>query len=183
MLADEQRSQGEEQRDEGWLTLTEMRTWLAFWGAVYVVNAALDRDLRAQSELSHSDYLILATLSNAPEHRLRMSELANKLFRSRSRMTYEIIQLEQAGLVRRENCPTDKRGAVAVVTGEGLQMLRMVTPRHATTIRRIFFDQLTDEQAQKMDEALWAIVSGQGQAESLESIIAREMLGRPDGME
>jgi len=181
MPSDEQRSEMEE--EQGWLTLTEMRTWMAFWGAVYVVNAALDRDLRAQSELSHSYYLILATLSNAPEHRLRMSELANKLFRSRSRLTYEIIQLERAGLVRRENCPTDKRGAVAVVTHEGLHMLRTVAPRHVATIRRIFFDQLTDEQAQKMDEALWAIVSGQGKAENLESIIEREMLGRQDERE
>jgi DNA-binding MarR family transcriptional regulator len=185
MPSDEQLSEMEEgmEQDTHWLTLTEMRTWVAFWGAIYVVNAALDRDLRAQSELSHSNYLILATLCTAPANQLRMSELANRLFRSRSRLTYEIIQLERAGLVRREDCPTDKRGAVAVLTREGLHMLRTIAPRHTATIRRAFFDQLTDEQIQWLDEALWTIVSGHGKAESLESFIEREMLSRQDGRE
>lgn len=168
--------EGEVEQEMRWLTPTEMRTWMAFWGTVYVMNAALDRDLHAQSELSHSDYLILVMLSSAPEHRLRMSELANRVFRSRSRLTYEIIQLERAGLVRRESCPTDKRGAVAVLTQEGLQMLRVLAPRHVASIRRIFFDQLTDEQAEKLGEMLWTIVAGQGKAAALESMITCELL-------
>lgn len=175
--------EGGMEQETRWLAPAEMRTWMAFWGTVYVVNAALDRDLRAHSELSHSDYLILAMLCTAPEHQLRMSELANRLFRSRSRLTYEVIQLERAGLVRRENCLTDKRGAVAVLTREGLHMLRTVAPRHVASIRRIFFDQLTDEQVKGLDEALWTIVSGQGKAESLASFIERELLYGQDRRE
>lgn len=171
------------EQETRWLTPAEMRTWMAFWGAVYVVNVALDRDLRTHSTLSHSNYLILAMLSSAPEHRLRMSELARRVFRSRSRLTYEIIQLERAGLVQRESCPTDKRGAVAVLTREGLCMLREVAPRHVASIRRVFFDQLTGEQGQKLGEALWAIVSGQGKAAGLASMIERELLRGQDGEE
>ena len=79
---------GEVEQETRWLTPAEMRTWMAFWAAMYVVDAALDRDLRAHSGLSHTDYLILAMLSNAPDHRLRMSELAKRVFGSRSRLTY-----------------------------------------------------------------------------------------------
>lgn len=172
--------EGAIEQETPWLTPTEMRTWMTFWGAVYVVNAALDRDLRAQSELGHSDYLILAILSSAPEHRLRMSELASRVFRSRSRLTYEVSQLERAGLVQRESCLTDRRGAVAVLTREGLQRLRAVTPRHVANIRRVFFDQLTDEQMTGLGEALWAIVCGQGKAAGLENMIERELLHAQD---
>jgi DNA-binding MarR family transcriptional regulator len=167
--------EGEVEQETRWLTPTEMRTWMAFWGAVYVVNAALDRDLHAQSALSHSNYLILAMLSNAPEYRLRMSELANRVFRSRSRLTYEVSQLEQAGLVRREGCLTDKRGAVAVLTQEGLHVLRTAAPGHLASIRRIFFDRLTDEQVKVLGDAFWAIVAGQGKAAGLENMIEREL--------
>jgi DNA-binding MarR family transcriptional regulator len=175
--------EGGVEQEISWLTPTEMRTWMAFWGTISVVNATLDRDLRAQCQLGHSDYLILAMLSNAPEHRLRMSELANRVFRSRSRLTYEVIQLERAGLVQRESCPTDKRGAVAVLTREGLHVLRTVAPRHVASIRRIFFDQLTDEQVAKLGEALWAIVCGQGKAAGLASMIERELSRGQSGKE
>ncbi len=173
----------EVEQETRWLTPTEMRTWMAFWGAVYVTNAALDRDLRTQNGLSHSDYQILAMLSNAPEHRLRMSELANRVFRSRSRLTYEVIQLERAGLVRREDCLTDKRGAVAILTQQGLQKLHTAAPGHLASIRRIFFDQLTDEQVQGLGDALWAIVAGQGKAAGLECMIEQELTRRQDEKE
>jgi DNA-binding MarR family transcriptional regulator len=152
-----------------------MRTWLAFWGVMRVVDTALDRDLRGQSDLSHNDYYILARLSKAPERRLRMSELADSVFGSRSRLTYQVTQLERAGLVRREGCLTDKRGAVAVLTQEGLQVLRALAPKHLASIRRIFFDQLTDEQVKILGDAFCAIIAGQGEEAALESAIEREL--------
>ncbi len=167
---------GEVEQETRWLTPVELRTWLAFWGAMRVVDTALDRDLRGQSELSHNDYYILARLSKAPEHRLRMSELAESMFGSRSRLTYQVTQLERAGLVRREDCLTDKRGAVAVLTQEGLQALRTLAPKHLASIRRIFFDQLTDEQVKVLGDAFWAIIAAQGDEGALESAIERELL-------
>jgi len=166
----------EKEPDGGWLTPAELRTWMAFMAAIYVVDTALDRDLRTFSELSHNDYKILSLLSNAPGQRLRMSKLADLVFGSRSRLTYQVTQLERAGLVRREECSTDKRGAVAVLTPQGQHVLRTVTPKHVASIRRIFFDQLTDEQAKVLGEALLAIIAGQGWAKHLEGAIERELM-------
>ena len=165
----------EKEPDGGWLTPAQLRTWMAFLAGTYVVDAALDRDLRTFSELSHNDYKILSLLSNAPGQRLRMSTLADLVFGSRSRLTYQVTQLERAGLVRREEVSTDKRGAVAVLTPQGQDVLRTVAPKHVASIRRIFFDQLTDEQVKELGDALLAILAGQGWAKVLESALEREL--------
>jgi DNA-binding MarR family transcriptional regulator len=149
----------EEREDETrWLTAPEKRAWLAFWGACHLLDNAIDRDLQARSGLSHGDYLILAMLSAAPAHRLRMSTLAEVVFVSRSRLTYQVTQLEKAGLVRREDCPSDKRGAVAVLTPEGYGLLRAAAPGHVACVRRVFFDVLTPEQVAVLGDALTSIV-------------------------
>jgi DNA-binding MarR family transcriptional regulator len=140
-----------------WLSAAEMRAWLAFWGAMHLVDAAIDRDLQERSGLSHGAYQILALLSAAPGHRLRMSALAEVVFVSRSRLTYQVTQLEMAGLVRREECPSDKRGAVAVLTERGMEVLRAAAPGHVACVRRVFFDALTPEQVAVLGDALSAV--------------------------
>jgi DNA-binding MarR family transcriptional regulator len=165
----------EVEQETHWLTPVELRTWMAFWGAIRVVKVALDRGLRAVSDLSLNDYQILAILSNAPLHQLRMSDLATVVFESRSRLTYQITQLERAGLVRREDCLTDKRGALAVLTPHGMEVMRTVAPKHLASIRDIFFNHLTAEQVTALGDALWAIVAGQGEATTLEWVIEREL--------
>ena len=141
-----------------WLTACEKRAWLAFQGACRLVDEAIDRDLQANSGLGHSDYLILAMLAAVPERRLRMSALADLVYVSRSRLTYQVTRLEQAGLVRREECPSDKRGALAVLTPEGYDALRAAAPGHVACVRRVFFDLLTPEQVDVLGDALGAIM-------------------------
>jgi DNA-binding MarR family transcriptional regulator len=162
------------------LTPAELRTWMRFWGAMHVVDDALDRDLRAESDLSHNDYQILAMLSNAPERRLRMSELANLVFGSRSRLTYQVTQLERAGLVQREDCPTDKRGAVARLTDRGFEVLQAAAPGHLASVRRIFFDRLTSEQVAVLGEALQIVIDDLGSSVVLERAIDRELTRREE---
>jgi DNA-binding MarR family transcriptional regulator len=161
--------------NRGWLTPKEMRTWLSFWGVAHLIDVALDHDLRAESSLSHNDYQILAMLSNAPEHRLRMSELADRVFGSRSRLTYQVTQLEKAGLVRREGCLTDKRGAVAVLTEQGQGLLNVIAPGHVESIRRVFFDVLTPEQVNLLGEALHSVIKGLEGGGALECVLEREL--------
>lgn len=134
-----------------------MRAWLAFWGAMHLVDAAIDRDLHEHIGLSHGEYQILAMLSAAPAQRLRMSTLAAIVFVSRSRLTYQVTQLEKAGLVRREEYPGDKRGAVCALTEQGMATLRAAAPGHVACVRHVFFDVLTPRQVAALGDALAAV--------------------------
>ena len=106
-------------------------------------------------------------LSDAPEHRLRMTDLAEQLKITRSRLTYAVTRLEKDGLLRREGCRWDKRGSVAVLTEAGMTVLRQTAPGHVETVRASLFDQLTAEQV--------------GQLEEICTGIARAIQGRGDG--
>lgn len=143
-----------------WLSKPELRAWLAFWGATHLVGGVIERDLQNRRGLSHGDYQILAMLSGAPDCRLRMSALAEVVFVSRSRLTYQVTQLERARLLRRENFPNDKRGLVAVLTEEGMETLRETAPGHVAIIRKAFFDVLTPEQVVTLGDAFTAIMDG-----------------------
>ena len=142
-----------------WLTAAEKRAWLGLCGSMRLIDEAIDDDLHIGDALSHSDYQILAMLSAAPEHRLRMSTLAEVVFVSRSRLTYQVTQLEQRGLVRREDFPSDRRGQVAVLTGAGLAVLQAAAPGHVASVRRVFFDLLTEEQVAVLGDAFSAIIA------------------------
>ena len=150
-------SRGQEQSEPRWLSPAETRAWLAFWWAMQLVDATVDRDLQGRSGLSHGEYQILATLSIAPERRLRMGALAEVVVVSRSRLTYQVTHLEKAGLVRREDDLGDKRGTVCVLTERGMGELRAAAPGHVACVRRVFFDVLTPEQVAVLGDALGAV--------------------------
>ena len=84
--------------------------------------AALDRQLVRDSGLSLTDYELLVALSEAPGGRMRMSALADAVVTTRSGATRAIARLVDAGLVRRVECPEDKRGTLAELTDEGAAM-------------------------------------------------------------
>ena len=140
-----------------WLSPAETRTWLAFYWAMHLVDATIERELQESSDLSHGAYQILATLSIAPRRRLRMGALAEVVVVSRSRLTYQVTQLEKAGLVQREDYHGDKRGTVCVLTERGMEVLRMAAPGQVARVRRIFFDVLTPEQVAVLGAALGAV--------------------------
>jgi DNA-binding MarR family transcriptional regulator len=125
-----------------WLNDEEQRTWRSFLGATRLLFDQLDRELQRDAGMTHADYEVLVRLSEAPERSLRMGELAERLGSSRSRLSHAVARLEAVGWVRREPCPTDRRGAVAVLTPAGAAALRDAAPGHVRGVRRHLFDQL-----------------------------------------
>ena len=129
-----------------WLNDEEQRTWRAFLLATKHVTDALDRQLQHDSALPHAYYEILVMLSEAPDRTLRMSQLADRVLSSRSRLSHAVARLEEQGWVRREPCDTDRRGAMAVLTDEGFAVLEAAAPGHVEAVRSTVFDPLTAQQ-------------------------------------
>ena len=154
--------------DPRWLNEDEMRAWLAFLAAGELLNRRLDQQLKADSGLSHLQYEILARLSRVPERELRMTELADGVLNSKSGTTYQVTQLEKAGLVRRRSCPGDGHAVYACLTDAGARLLEEAAPGHVALVRELLIDVLTLEQ-------LSALADGLGE------VSRRMLVSPPDG--
>jgi DNA-binding MarR family transcriptional regulator len=137
-----------------WLNEEEMRAWHAFLAAGALLDRRLEQQLRRDAGLSHPQYEILVRLCDAPGGELRMTDLAEALYTSKSGVTYQITQLERAGLVRRVSCPTDTRGVVAVVTEAGRRKLAQAAPGHVAAVRALLIDVLTGAQLTVLADGL-----------------------------
>jgi len=124
-----------------WLNPTEMKAWRSYIIASRRMLEALDTDLDGH-DLSMADYEILAQLSDAPERKMRMSELAETALLSRSRLSHRMKVMEKAGWVKREACPSDKRGYFAVMTAKGWKAIVAAAPDHVESVRTRFVDHL-----------------------------------------
>ncbi|ARF82965.1 MarR family winged helix-turn-helix transcriptional regulator [Kitasatospora aureofaciens] len=140
-----------------WLDRDEMAAWRGFVVASNLLNRRLERQLKEDSGLSHQQYEILVHLSAAPGDSLRMTELADKLVTSKSGLTYQVTQLERMGLVARRSCPSDVRGVIAELTGQGREMIRRAAPGHVALVRELLIDVLTREQLAVLAESLGAV--------------------------
>jgi DNA-binding MarR family transcriptional regulator len=118
-----------------------MKAWRRYIIASRRLLEALDDDLAAH-DISMSDYEVLAQLSEAPDRRMRMSELADVAMISRSRLSHRIKVMEKAGWVKREACPIDKRGYFAVMTPKGWKAIVAAAPDHVASVRERFLDAL-----------------------------------------
>ena len=137
-----------------WLNDEEMAAWTGFLGAGALLNRRIEQQLREESGLSHTQYEILVRLAAAPDGSLRMTELADALLNSKSGLTYQMTQLEKAGLTERRSCPTDVRGVFAVLTEAGRRKLEQAAPGHVAVVREALIDVLTPEQLEVLGEAL-----------------------------
>jgi DNA-binding MarR family transcriptional regulator len=135
-----------------WLDDRERQTWLAFIFATRLFWEEIERDLQRDAQLPYGYYEILVMLSAASDRTLRMSELAEATQSSRSRLSHAVARLETAGWVRRDTCPTDRRGALAVLTDKGFAALAAAAPSHVESVRRHFFDQLSPTQQDELRE-------------------------------
>src|SRR5690349_20853249 len=124
----------------------EQRCWRTFIESSWALHTRLEEELRAATDLSMNDYHVLVVLSEAPQHRLRMGELAGRLVFSPSRVTYQISSMVKRGLVRKQSCPDDGRGQEAVLTDEGMAALEAAAPLHLITVRDSFIDHLDDDE-------------------------------------
>lgn len=157
-----------------WLDADEQRTWRTFLGAMGLLFGQLDRELQRDAGMPHGYYEILVRLSEAPHRTMRMSSLAESSQSSRSRISHAVAKLEIAGWVRRETCPTDRRGALAVLTDYGFAALAAAAPAHVEGVRTHLFDQLTPPQVSQLSAISAALL---GHLSSLEGAPAGH---RPD---
>ena len=133
-----------------WLDDEEQRAWRAFLRAAAAVDEALDRQLQREAGMPHAYYQVLAMLSESPARTLRMSELAGLTTSSASRLSHAVARLEEKGWVRREKHPTDRRGALAVLTDEGWSALVAAAPGHVAAVRAAVFDRLDADQVRHL---------------------------------
>jgi DNA-binding MarR family transcriptional regulator len=140
-----------------WLSADERRTWLGWLFTNRLLLEEIERDLQRESGLSFGYYEILVMLSETTGRARRMSELADATQSSRSRLSHAVARLEELGWVRREACPGDRRGQLAVLTDKGFSALEAAAPMHVESVRRHLFDALSPEQLaqlQEIDDAL-----------------------------
>jgi DNA-binding MarR family transcriptional regulator len=141
-----------------WLDEPEMQAWLGVLRLVMLLPGALDRQLRRDAGLAHASYMILATLSDAPERSMRMTELARRTATSPSRLSHAVAALEQRGWVARRPCPQDRRGLIASLTDEGVRVLEQTAPGHVAQVRASVLDPLTPAEVGQLSALLAKIV-------------------------
>jgi DNA-binding MarR family transcriptional regulator len=136
-----------------WLNDDEQRAWRTHLEVSRLLTHQLERDLQPFG-LTYNDYEILVNLSEADDHRMRMSDLARATLQSKSRLSHQITRMENAELVRRENCESDRRGLFAVLTTDGWETMKKVAPHHVAAVRDHFIDLLSPEQLSALQSAL-----------------------------
>jgi DNA-binding MarR family transcriptional regulator len=134
------------------LNADEQRTWRAYLNSHRLLLDAIDAQLRRDSGMPHAYYEILVRLSDAENRTLRMAELADVTRVSASRLSHAIARLEERGWVRRQECPTDRRGQLAVLTDEGFAKLEATAPGHVEAVRTALFDSLDADQIRNLGE-------------------------------
>jgi len=137
-----------------WLDDVEMHAWRSLLRAHARLIARLDAELQASQGMSVTDYGVLVELSEQEGGRMRMSELADRLLLSPSGLTRRLDGLVASGLVERHRCPTDRRGAYAVLTPAGTARLETAAPDHVEQVRRHFVDRLSRKQLEALADAL-----------------------------
>jgi len=141
-----------------WLSDEEQQTWRGFLAVNQLLFEALDRQLQQDANMPQGYYILLAMLSEAPNRRLRMSELAEITQSSQSRVSHAVSRLEEAGWVRREKVPNDRRGNLAVLTDAGWDVVIRTAPGHVAAVREYMFDLLTPEQVRQLSEICGAVL-------------------------
>ncbi len=129
-----------------WLEDSEQQVWRSFLTVQSRLTAHLGRQLQATCALSLADFEVLVALSDVPTGRRRAFELGRLLEWEKSRLSHHLTRMERRGLVTREGCGTDRRGAYVVLTPEGRAAIEAAAPGHVEEVRRIVFDVLAPEQ-------------------------------------
>ena len=141
-----------------WLTTEQQKSWRAYIAASELLTDRLSRELQAAHGITLADYEIFVRLSESDGRRMRMSHLADATLSSRSRLSHQIDRLESAGLVVREPCEDDRRGANAVLTDAGFGLLVAAAPMHVAGVREHLVDLLTHEQFAALGSACTVVV-------------------------
>lgn len=126
-----------------WLDDQEQRAWRGLMAMQEGLGEFIERQLRSRCGLSNADFQVLAHLSEASEGRLRSFELAALLHWEKSRLSQHLGRMQTRGLVSRERCLDDRRGAVVSITSRGRELIEAAAPQHVADVRSALIDQLT----------------------------------------
>lgn len=129
-----------------WLDDHEQRAWRSLMAMQEGLSEFIDRRLRSRCGLSSADFQVLAHLTEAPEGRLRSFELTRLLRWDKSRLSQHLGRMETRGLVSRERCLTDRRGALVTITSGGRELIEGAAPRHVADVRSVLIDHLSAEE-------------------------------------
>ncbi|MFJ8025306.1 MarR family winged helix-turn-helix transcriptional regulator [Streptomyces sp. NPDC096311] len=140
----------DEAAEPQWLDAEEQWNWFQFAYALVRVPAALEAQAQRDAGIGHFEYLVLSALSMAPEHTLRMSDLAEFTASALSRLSNAVSRLEKRDWVHREPDPADGRYTLATLTEDGLAKVEISAPGHVAEVRRIVFDPLTKAQQRQL---------------------------------
>jgi DNA-binding MarR family transcriptional regulator len=135
-----------------WLTEEEQRAWRGLLRMTAQLNARANRQLLQEYGISLTDYEVLVALSEAPEGQLRVFEVADALAWEQSRVSHQLARMQRRGLITREGCATDARGAFAVLTTAGRAAIERAAPAHVEQVRQLVFDELSREQVSALTE-------------------------------
>jgi len=141
-----------------WLNDEQQADWRAWLAASMLLREQLNKELHEQHGLTSADYEILVQLSEHPERRMRMRELADSTLVSRSRLSHQIDRMEKAGLVERQECSDDRRGYFAALTTHGMDAIVNAAPDHVQSVRNHMVDVLSDKELRALGNACRKII-------------------------
>ncbi|MCT9933113.1 MarR family transcriptional regulator [Planotetraspora sp. A-T 1434] len=142
-----------------WLDEREARIWQAYRDVRRELQSALERQLVRDAGLSGADYALLVPLSEAPKGALRARDLGLSVGWDRSRLSHQVGRMEKRGLVAREECAEDARGSIVRLTAAGRSAIEAAAPEHVETVRRYFFDPLTDEELDQLGDVFHRLLA------------------------
>jgi DNA-binding MarR family transcriptional regulator len=123
------------------------------------LDGALARQLAADSSLSYADYKVLVALTGSPDGRMRLFRLAEMLGWEKSRLSHQVGRMVDRGLVTKEKCEADRRGAFVVVTRSGRDEIAAAAPGHVDAVRHLFVERLTPAQLAAIAEAAETVLA------------------------
>ncbi|MZF90622.1 MarR family transcriptional regulator [Streptomyces sp. SID5643] len=135
-----------------WLTPEEQRAWRGFVRLHERLGGRLGRLLQSESQLSAADFAVLVHLTDSPQGRQRHQDLARSLEWEKSRTSHHIARMAGRGMVVREECPEDGRGAFVVITDAGREAIEAAAPRHVAAVRDLFLDHVTPAELRVLTE-------------------------------
>jgi DNA-binding MarR family transcriptional regulator len=142
-----------------WLSDGEERAWRALQFMQMRLEGELARQLATDSGLSYPDYVVLVALTDRPDGRMRLFELGEVLGWEKSRLSHHVARMEGRGLVKKERCDADRRGAFVVVTQRGRKQIETAAPGHVAAVRRLFVDQLTHNELAAIGDAAETVLA------------------------
>jgi len=133
-----------------WLNDTERQAWVPFVGLLLKLPHALDSAMRQRTGLSHFEYVVMAAMSESEGRTRPMSELADLVNASLSRLSHVVARLEQRGWVRRSTSPDSRRVTLATLTDDGMALVVATAPEHVEAVRALVIDVLKPAQLKQL---------------------------------